>query len=370
MSSLEGEKGFRMNKESQLQHIRIVLAIAGKDILDAIKNKTTISVLISALFVFLFYLIFPILEQENIIDLYAVAEPAWISAIEDSNTFKVNLYDTQEAMQYRLARRGEQALGLVLPTNFDQLIASGAPVKLQGYLLNWISEKQASRMIENAEMQIAAVVGTPVDIVVDQLFMLPESTGSGLNRGVGSLLIIMMTGIILIPHLMLEEKRSRTIDALLISPATAGQITLGKALAGFTFCLLGCGLVLLFNRSLTIQWGLAILASLSIAMFSVALGLFLGAYIINRQQMLMVANITIFPLLVAVFLSIETELIPAWLGQLSKWLPTTAAFDLLRASFTPQTSTTFVFYRVADILVFIVILLGLVAWKIRHSDRL
>ena len=41
-----------------------------------------------------------------------------------------------------------------------------------------------------------------------------------------------MTALVLVPYLMLEEKQTRPMDTLLVSPATAGQVVLGKALAG------------------------------------------------------------------------------------------------------------------------------------------
>jgi hypothetical protein len=352
------------------QKIRIVLTIAGKDITDAVRNKTTISVLFSALFLLIFYMLFPILEQEEVINLYDAGGSGYFLALEDSQPFRISVYDTQEAMLNRISHSGAQELGLVLPHNFDQEVVRGTPVSLQGYLLNWVSERQTATMVAMAETQIASVVGTPVDIFVERLFMLPESTGTSLNRGLGILLLVTMTGMILVPHLMLEEKRARTMDALLVSPATAGQIASAKFLAGLAFCLLGVILAYLLNSRLILQWGVAIVAILCVAFFSVSLGLFLGAMVEDRQNMIFMANLTIFPLIVAIFISIETEILPHWLVTICKWLPITAAFDLLRASFTPHTGFTFIAPRVADVLLFILIFLGLTAWRIKRSDRM
>ena len=131
-----------MNKIPLRQHFRIILAITGKDIQDAVKNKTILSVLLSALFLFGFYMLFPILEQEDIIDLFDAGHSTWISALQDSSPFKVNTYETLDAMQYRVSRRGEQELGLVLPNNFDQVVASGGPVSLQGIPLKLDRRKE------------------------------------------------------------------------------------------------------------------------------------------------------------------------------------------------------------------------------------
>jgi ABC-2 type transport system permease protein len=359
-----------MNKIPLNQHFRIIFAITGKDILDAVKNKTILSVLLSALFLFGFYMLFPILEQEDTIDLFDSGASTWISALQDSSPFKVNTYDTLETMQYRVSRRGEQELGLVLPPGFDQRVASGAPVKLQGYLLNWIGEKKASQLISQAETQLGGVVGAPVSISVERLFMLPNTTGTALSRSLGTLLLIFFCGLLLVPILMLEEKRTRTLDALQVSPASSGQITIGKALAGLFFCTLAFGLASLFNSPMILQWGLVILAGVGAALFCISLGLFLGAFVVNNQQMRVTANLLIFPLVIAIFISLEAELLPAWLVGLCRWLPTTAAFDLMRASFTPHTELAFIVPRLAVMLLSSVVILGVVAWKTRRSDRM
>jgi ABC-2 type transport system permease protein len=359
-----------MQKTGKLsRNLRIILAITGKDILDAIKNKTILSVLLSALFLFGFYMLFPILEQEDNIDLYAAGGSAWITALEDSSPYKVNTYETLEALEYHVSRRGEQVLGLVLPADFDQVVARGGPVALQGYLLNWVSENKAIQLVNQAETQLSGVVGAPVSITIKRLFMLPETTGTALSRAVGSLLLIVLCGLLVVPILMLEEKRTRTLDALLVSPASAGQITIGKALAGLFFCFLAFSIASLFNSPIILQWELVLLAGLGAALLSVSLGLFLGVMVENNQQMRVIANILIFPLMIAIFISLESELLPPWLIAICRWLPTTAVFDLLRASYTPHAELAFIAMRATVILLSIVILLGMVAWKIRRSDR-
>jgi ABC-2 type transport system permease protein len=363
------KKNLNMKEYAFRQNIRIILAITGKDILDAVRNKTIISVLVSALFVFIFYMFLPILEQEDILRLYDAGGSTWLPALVDSQPFKISVYNTLEEMQSRIIRGGEPALGLALPIGLDQVVASGGSPELQGYLLNWVSDKQASQIVAQAQAQIAGVIGIPVNLSVERVFLLPGSTGTGLSRAVGSLLLVMMVGLVLVPSLMLEEKRSRTLDALLVSPATPGQITTGKALSGLFFCCLAFGLICLFNLSLVLQWGLVLLACLCAALFMVSLGLLLGTVMDNRQQLLVIANVMIFPMLIAIFISVETEILPVWLTTIARWLPFTVAFDLLRASFTPHTGLSFIVPRVADVLWFVIVFLGMVAWKVRRSDR-
>jgi hypothetical protein len=370
MTKIVPEGEFLMNKKLLLQNIRIILAITGKDIQDAIKNKTTFSVLVSALFLFLFYMLFPILEQEDVIRLYDGGISTWLPMLEDSIPYRITIENTQDSMEYNLARRGEAQLGLVLPADFDLQVRLGEPVNLSGYLLNWVSQKQSSHLVTEAEAQITGVVDIPITISIERVFMLPESTGTGLSRSIGSILLVVMVGMILVPNLMLEEKRTHTFDALLVSPASAGQIAAGKALTGVFYCLLGFSLACLFNASLILQWGLVLIAGFCAISFTVVLGLLLGVWIDNRQKLLVLANFTIFPMLIAVFMSLEVEFLPSWLIAICRWLPITVAFDLLRASLTPQTNLAFIAPRLAETLLVVIILLGVIAWKIRQSDRM
>lgn len=359
-----------MSKNSVNQNIRIILTITSKDILDALKNKTTLSILASAVFLFVFYAMLPIFEQDKVIDVFDAGSSTWLPNLEDSQPYRIRVYSAQEEMEQRISRNGASELGLVLPPDFDQQVAAGSPVVLQGFLLNWVSEKQTAVLLDHAEAQVSGVVGVSVKIIVERLYLLPESTGDGLNRGLGSLLLVMMAGMVLVPNLMFEEKRTRTLDALLVSPASAGQIATGKALAGLFFCLLGFSMACLYNRVLIMQWGLAILAGICMILFTVSLGLFLGMLAKNRQQLMLWANVSIFPLLIAIFISIETEVLPGWLTAICRWLPSTAAFDLLRASFTPQISFAFIGIRLIDVLFFSIALLCIVAWRIRRTDRM
>ena len=49
--------------------------------------------------------------------------------------------------------------------------------------------------------------------------------------------MILMMGIFLVPSLLFEEKETKTMQALLVSPASIGQVVVGKALAGAFYIL-------------------------------------------------------------------------------------------------------------------------------------
>ena len=85
-------------------NLRITLAITGKDILDAIKNKTTLSVLATSFFLLLFYIFFPILEEEDIIRLYDAGMSTWLPSLEASIPNRIIVESSQDSMEYNIAR--------------------------------------------------------------------------------------------------------------------------------------------------------------------------------------------------------------------------------------------------------------------------
>ncbi len=157
-------------------------------------------------------------------------------------------------------------------------------------------------------------------------------TASATSAGIAFVFVITMVGLTLIPHLMLEEKQTRTIDVLMISPAGSGSLIAGKAVAGLFYCLLGAGVALIFYRFLIIHWWLAVLATVLGALFTISFGLMLGTIIESRAQLTMWAWVFIMPLFVPVFLSLLEGLVPDRMIEVLRFVPTVVILDLFRTS--------------------------------------
>ncbi len=95
---------------------------------------------------------------------------------------------------------------------------------------------------------------------------------------------VFSTALLVIPHLMLEERQTKTMDALLTSPASPGQVVLGKALAGFFYILIIGGLALVLFSAFIVNWPMALVAFLGYALFAIGLGLLVGSFITSSKQ--------------------------------------------------------------------------------------
>jgi ABC-2 type transport system permease protein len=353
------------------ENLRIIWAIAAKDIVDALKNRMTLSVILAVLFMIVFYRFLPLLESGTELPrvlVYDAGESSLVAALEESSRLRLHTYPSQERMEFK---GYVPELGLVIPADFDEALASDKGAALDGYVLHWVSDSDASELKLLVEDEIAGLVGQPVRIRLEgnTVYTQKDSTGVALTASFSVIFAVIMVGVSLIPHLMLEEKQTKTIDALLVSPAGSGHIVAGKALTGLFYGLTVTALVLAVNAALVTHWALAILTAICGILFVVSLGLLLGSLIETRQQLALWAWVVILPLLLPVFLSIMDDILPAGVITVMRWIPTVALSRALRVSFSNSAPLAQFGPELALVAGCAVPVLAAVAWLVRRSDQ-
>jgi ABC-2 type transport system permease protein len=354
--------------------LRVTFAIAVKDIVDAIRNRTTLSTILSVLFVMVAYRMLPSFESADTLPrlaLYDAGESRLVAELEKSFEFDTVPLASQELMEAYVGDKDIVMLGLVLPADFDQRLASSDRVELDGYVVHWADDTAAANVRIFFEKQLTALAGRPlrINIAGNTVYTQMESRGYALLAALSVVIGITIVGVSLVPNIMLEEKQAKTLDVLLVSPASAGQVVIGKALVGLFYCLTATAVALIFNMALVNQWGLAILAVICGSLFTVGLGLLLGSMIETRGQLMLWAWVLIVPLLVPVFLSIMTDLLPADLITALGWIPTVALSKVLRISFSDSAPLAQFGPELAIVIGWSALILFAVAWLVRRSDK-
>jgi ABC-2 type transport system permease protein len=174
---------------------------------------------------------------------------------------------------------------------------------------------------------------------------------------------------LLVPHLMLEEKRTRTMEALLVSPANSSQIAIAKTLTGVLYVLFFAILVVGANAYLIQQWNVVVWTVLLSILVSVSIGLLLGILIQNRQHLTIINQVLLVPLILPILLRIFNDLIPGWLSNVIQWIPSAVIFDLLRFSFSNQSAAGYILPRLGILVISFIALFGLSAWLIQRVER-
>jgi ABC-2 type transport system permease protein len=261
-------------------------------------------------------------------------------------------------------------LGIDVPPDFDNGLDSKNNPEINGYV-SWANRTKAPRLKAEFESAFLVLTGQPIIVNLEGHIISPP-TEIGLLGGiitVFAVTIILLMGVILVPTLMLEEKQTRTMDALLVSPASINQVVIGKAIAGFFYILVTATIVYIIYWTGVVNWGLTLLFVLGSGLFSVGLGLLLGLMFKNQQEMTGWLSLTIVVISGSIFVILIGLEMPAWLDTLIQWLPSVALAKIFWASFSTQAQIGQVLRNLGIVLITSGILYGFVIWQVRRLDR-
>lgn len=257
-------------------------------------------------------------------------------------------------------------VAVVLPPDWE---SGTGPLTVEGYIGHWLRPQAAADVIAQAEQALSATAGRPIIIQSETVYPTPASGGHTVMVALGLVLATTLITAILVPYLILEEKTAHTLDVLRVSPVTVSQMLIGKGLAGAVYGLLAAAILLAFNLSLVNLWGLLAVAVLALVLFGVGLGLLVGTLVENEGAVQMwVGMLSIVLLAPLMLVFVEPGRLPAWIRPVVAWLPTTAAFELVRLSFGSAWSVGDVWLRFTAVATAVVIVFALAAWRLRRWE--
>jgi ABC-2 type transport system permease protein len=353
-----------------LNNLYIVWAIGSKDILDALKNKKirTNIVLMMGMVVF-FYWASTVRPWDKSIEVVVFDESdsgLFEGTIELSDSFEIRHIEVSSLGQMQRNMRFEH-WGLVVPADIEQTLASGREAVLTGYVL-WRFRSQVTELEVLYSAKFSEMLGQPVRVEIGDNIVIPAPNIETTTVNTHILFAVFFIAISLVPYLMIEEKQTKTMDALLVSPASAGQVVMGKALAGFFYVLLSGGLFFALNWIYITNWGLALLAFLCATLFSIGLALLIGIFVKSPQQISFWTLPILFLLLVPAFFSQEPNL-AAGLKAVVGWLPTSAVVEIIQFAMSGSTPMDQLINDIAVLLGSTALIFAILVWKVRRSDH-
>jgi len=345
-------------------------AIARKDIGEALKHKgTRANILLILVMVVFFYWISTVRPWDRSLEVVVYDEA-------DSGLFEgsIELSDGYEIRHIEVSSLGQmqrnmihEHWGLVVPIDFEQTLASGREPVLTGFLL-WVNRGKVAKLEALYTEKFSELFGQPVRVEIGANIVIPSPEIGTTMVNLHILFVTLFVAITLVPALMLEEKLTKTLDALLVSPASAGQVVMGKALAGLFYVLLTGGLFFALNWAHVTNWGLALLGFLLCALFSLGLALAVGSLARNPQQLaIWLAPVMIFLIVPSVFAGFS-NLSPG-LKAIFSWLPTTALVNIIQYSFSSTAPVGQLLTNLAIVVVSTALVFTVVVWRVRRSDR-
>lgn len=359
-------------KQSLAEKWRLIWAITLKDLIDAIKNKNIIAIFLSSLFIVVIYKYLPGLTAEDgppSLLVYAAGESKLLVGLEDSSAVDLYIYESAEDMKYYLTNGEEPELGLEIPSGFDDSLGSGETLDLRGYVLDLFNENEVYDLRRYMENEFEYIIGQPVTISIEKVPLGPETYGMTVLPSMGFVFVTLMVGMMVIPHMMIEEKQLKTLDVLLVSPAGSGQIVIAKSLTGLIYSLVMLVVALAFNHELIQHGWLFLLGGFLGALFAISLGILLGLLIDSRQQLTLWAWAAFIPLFLPMMLVLMDDLFSPTIINIFRLVPSSALFRIFRSTMGDSLLLKYFLPQLTLLVIVSGFLLATDAWVMRRLDR-
>jgi ABC-2 type transport system permease protein len=312
-----------------------------------------------------------IFEQvEPVLPVYNAGGSPLMADLLGTSGVSVQQLHSEQELKLALCGAIYPEIGLILPANAEQVSSGGEQVEFQGYVC-WSRRHQVSAVQPKLEGLLSQSMGRKVKIQLEGNIVYPPAKGVLYISlaTVNIVVLILMVGIFMIPSLILEEKETKTLQALLVSPASISQVVAGKALAGLFYILVSAILIFFISWTDVIHLDMVILFIIGSGIFSVAVGLLLGS-IFDRQQDMVGWMTALFLILIgAVLIKTLSIELPSLFRIILPWVPSVALAEIYRAALSETISAIQVWTNFGIVLAVSLLLYIIVIYKIRQSDR-
>jgi len=362
-------------REKIADSLHIVWTIASKDIVDSLRNKLILSLILGMGFMLLMpkVLGMMLVPPETPVLVYDPGESRLTAELDDSAQYQVQRARSLAEVEQVIGSTGfglGVEFGLAVPDDFDQVLEAGGQPELDGYLA-WANRRKAFQLKTDFEEQIEELVGQPVRINVEENIVYPPSD-SGLwllMVTITPVTVILMMGIQLVPTLLFEEKQTKTMEALLVSPASISQVVVGKALAGLFYVLVSAGVVFAINWAGVVHWEVVLLFVLGMGVFGVGVGLVLGSFFERQQDVTGLTMLLLVVFIGALFINMLDMNVPAVVQAMLPWVPSVALAKIIRFVFLENVPWGEALANLGSVIGISTLLYAVVVWQVRRSDR-
>ena len=262
-------------------NLKMTGILLGKELVSGPKNHIFImAVVIPVVLSLVVTLVFGNLFSEKPeLGIFDQGNSALTHSAGETGVISVRLFSTDSELR-RAVETGVVHMGIILPPGFDQAVIGGQASSLEAFI--WGESLARDRVVLGTTLGslIRGISGHDLDFEIETI-ILGDDTAVPWEDRLLPLLILMGVfwgGMLLPATSIINEKQKRTMSALLVTPASAGDIFVSKALMGVIISLTMGIVVLLINQLFGDQtWLLIAVLGLG-AIMSSQFGLLLGLY--------------------------------------------------------------------------------------------
>ena len=360
-----------MKRTGLAYRARLVWAIVMKDFVDGFKNKKLMTNTITIIFLVLFYRYLPILgsgSDPTRLVLHDEGESSIVRELDQSEAVRLREVETYEEMVYQVGIEDIHTVGMVLPEDFDEQVMKGDGLMLEGVIDHWVNDDDEAYMLADIEPELSRLTGVPVHVNMVREEITQADGAYGFQIGVGLLVVMGMMGMMFTPQLIIQEKESRTMDAMQVSPATMTDMLIAKGVVGGAYALLMSVFVLLANGQFVLHWWAILIAMLAGAFFNVSIGLLLGVALTDQKQINLWGFIIFQPFIITMIVGMF-EPIPNTIRSAMRWFPTVAMGRAAGQSITASVDLGSYFLSILVMIIWGAAFFGVTAFLLRRAEK-
>ena len=298
-----------------LKRVRILL---GKEFLHGPKNYIFIFSVVAPIVISLFFsLIFGTLFSEKpklgVVD---EGSSQLVPMTQELDSLVTKEYATVSEMK-QAVESGAVDIGIVLPPGFDSSVMQGERVEITAYV--WGESLAKNRTIIGVTIAdlVRELTGQEAPIEMEAI-TLGDGESIPWNDRLLPLVVLMavfLGGLMLPATSVVNEKEKKTLEALVITPTTIGDVFLSKGILGFIISLFMGILILVLNQAFGTEPLLLTLVLALGAIMAVELGMILGAFVKDFTTLFAVWKFGGILLFAPVFVYLFPQ-IPEWIGRI------------------------------------------------------
>jgi len=356
---------------------RIIWAIFRKDMVDAVKNTYILfglllplgtSLLLSVMMPAKSYT--PTSVQVSV---YNPGSSQMLEQIVAGDGVVLHLVESEAEAEEQAARDG--SVGISLPPDFDQAFSEGRTPEIRMFYNSDRSTVAFATFARLVEKNLRGLAGqdppaklTPVDVSASAG---KASATINLSSYMLILFLVMslvMTGVFVVPTILVEEKEKQTLQAVLVTPAGFTDIIISKSLVGMVYSLISATLLLALNNGFVGLPVVTISVVLLGSFFLVLTGLLMGAVFKTTAQVNTWSSIVMLALLFPAMFVLPPKP-PEPIPTILQFIPTSHIATALSAALsgTADVGTTgidLLILAVCSLVAFLAVL-----WAMRRERR-
>ena len=298
-------------------NLRRVGILLGKEVFQGPKNfffvlAFVVPIVISLVVTLVFGTLFADQATLGIVD---EGDSQLVPMIEAHTSVASKEYGTASELKEAVAEGAVDA-GLVLPDDFDSSVLQGEKVELPIYVWGESLAKNRTILVVTVTNLVRELSGQQAPVQIETVTLGDQESIPWEDRLLPFIVLMTITvaGVALPGTSLLHEKEKKTVDALVVTPATIGEVFLAKGLLGVIICVLMGVVILALNQALGSQPGLLVMLLFLGSIMAAGMGLLVGS--IAKDLTSFFATMKIFGILLyaPVVIYMFPEL-PQWIGK-------------------------------------------------------